>query len=164
MEPIRLVWGTGTGPTPLAAYDGALADANVHEYNLLTLSSVIPADATIERVGTAPALGPIGAQLAVVEAGTTTQSGPISAAVGWARREDGSGIFYEAADTAPTEAVTDHVITGLDSGIERRAGTFTEPTVQTASTVADDTTERYASVAVLAVYGTGSHPLSAANR
>ena len=29
MRPIRVVWGTGRGPTELAAYDAALADAGV---------------------------------------------------------------------------------------------------------------------------------------
>jgi arginine decarboxylase len=157
MEPIRIVWGTGTGPTPLAAYDGALADANVHEYNLRTLSSVIPPDATLERTGTAPSLGTVGEQLTVVEASATAQSGPVSAGLGWARRADGSGIFYEAGDTADVETVTDRVTDGLAAGVGRRAGQFDDPRIQTASTVADE--EPAASAVVLAIYGSGEPTL-----
>ena len=39
---IRLSSGRGEGPTPLAAFDAALLDAGVSNYNLLPLSSVIP--------------------------------------------------------------------------------------------------------------------------
>jgi arginine decarboxylase len=155
MEPIRIVWGTGTGPTPLAAYDGALSAANVHEYNLVALSSVIPPEATIKRAGTAPALGTVGDQLTVVEASTEAKAGPLSAALGWALREDGSGIFYEASATAGPESVKDTVLEGIRSGMDRRSGTFDEPTVEVVSTVADESSPACASVAVLAVYGTG---------
>jgi arginine decarboxylase len=47
--PIVLSTGTGNGPTPLAAFDAALLDAGVANYNLLCLSSVIPPGAVIER-------------------------------------------------------------------------------------------------------------------
>jgi len=160
MEPIRVVWGTGTGPTALAAYDGALADANVHEYNLVRLSSVIPPEATIERIGTAPALGTVGDRLLVVEASATTGSGQASAALGWARREDGSGIFYEAGADEASEPVVDRVADGLAAGIDRRSGEFDEPDVQTLTVDTDDSDAAYASVAVLAVYGTGESLLS----
>ena len=45
MGTIRVVRGTATGPTATASYDAALAAANVHDYNLVSVSSVIPADA-----------------------------------------------------------------------------------------------------------------------
>ncbi len=57
MSTIRVVWGTATGPTALAAYDAALAEAGVHNYNLISLSSVIPTEPAIEVTGTAPDLG-----------------------------------------------------------------------------------------------------------
>lgn len=46
---IFVTTGTGDGPTPLAAFDAALINAGVANYNLLYLSSVIPADAVIQR-------------------------------------------------------------------------------------------------------------------
>lgn len=47
--PITLAHGRGAGPTPLAAFDGALLDAGVANYNLLCLSSVIPPGSVIVR-------------------------------------------------------------------------------------------------------------------
>jgi arginine decarboxylase len=39
---IHVSSGRGEGPTPLAAFDAALRDAGVSNYNLIALSSVIP--------------------------------------------------------------------------------------------------------------------------
>lgn len=39
---------TGQGPTALAAFDAALANAGVANYNLIYLLSVIPADSAIQ--------------------------------------------------------------------------------------------------------------------
>lgn len=150
---IRIVWGTGTGPTRLAAYDAALADANLHEYNLVELSSVIPAGATIEPQGVAPELGSIGDRLYVVEASATTADGPASAGIGWARRPDGSGIFYEAGDEAPPETVSDRLQRGLAAGTELREGTFGEPSMQLTTIDVDGTGEGYGCAAVLAAVG-----------
>src|SRR6056297_4057573 len=98
MSTIRVVWGTASGPTRMSSYDAALADANVHNYNLVAVSSVVPADAEVEAVGTAPDLGPAGERLTVVEA-RATRAGPgrVSAALGWTTGEDGPGLFYESA-------------------------------------------------------------------
>jgi arginine decarboxylase len=65
---ITVVRGVGRGPTELAAYDAALAAAGVHDYNLVTVSSVISADASVRVRGTAPDLGPAGDRLTVVRA------------------------------------------------------------------------------------------------
>jgi arginine decarboxylase len=46
---IYLTVGRGDGPTPLAAFDNAMYDARVGNYNLIHLSSVIPPYSTIER-------------------------------------------------------------------------------------------------------------------
>jgi arginine decarboxylase (EC 4.1.1.19) len=73
---IRLVWGDGVGPTEKAAFDAALADAGLHQYNLRRLSSVIPADVTVESTGTAPELGPTGNVLDVVLAEQVSHRGP----------------------------------------------------------------------------------------
>ncbi len=44
---IYLTVGRGDGPTPLAAFDNAMYDAHVGNYNLIHLSSVIPPYSTI---------------------------------------------------------------------------------------------------------------------
>jgi arginine decarboxylase len=47
--PIVLATGLGEGPTALAAFDAALRDAGVANYNLICLSSVIPPGSVIAR-------------------------------------------------------------------------------------------------------------------
>lgn len=46
---ITISSGKGQGPTPLAAFDAALIEAGVANYNLICLSSVIPAGSVLTR-------------------------------------------------------------------------------------------------------------------
>lgn len=71
---IHVAAGVGHGPTELSAFDAALADAGVGDYNLVTVSSVVPADGTVRVVDRAPDLGPAGGRLTVVRA--TTAAAP----------------------------------------------------------------------------------------
>lgn len=157
MQPIRIVWGTGRGPTALAAYDAALADAGVHDYNLVRLSSVIPDGPPIEEVGTAPDLGPAGEGLSVVEASARGESGPQSAVLAWARSADGPGVFYEAGASAPPEDVREEARRGIDAGLDLREREHGEPRLRTVSIDADDG-EGYAAAVALAAFGE-SEPL-----
>lgn len=148
---IRIVGGTGSAGTPMAAFDTALADAGVHQYNLRTLSSVIPADVAIERVETAPDLGPTGETLDVVIAEQRSQPGARAAAgLAWARAEDGTGVFYEDANHDP-ETVAEHLAVGMQRGCELRdidpAGIETEIVTATA------TPDEYTAAVCLAIYG-----------
>ena len=155
---IRVVWGTATAPTAMASYDAALAEANVHNYNLVSVSSVVPADATVEAVGEAPDLGPAGQRLTVVEARATVAPGEDERAVaglGWARELDGPGIFYEAADTDP-DAVRERIAAGLAAGRELREWEFEDEGTRVVTAEADP--DAYTTAVVLAVYG-GSVPL-----
>lgn len=149
---IRVVWGTGAGPTEKASFDAALADAGVHQYNLRRLSSVIPGDATVESAGTAPDLGPTGNVLDVVLAEQTGQPGARAAAgLAWAR--DGSGgVFYEVGDHDPG-TVTERLQAGIEQGTTMRG--IDDP-VETRVVTAGPTPERYTSAVVAAVYGRSS--------
>lgn len=150
MSTIRVVWGTATGPTALASYDAALAAAGVHNYNLRTLSSVIPAGPDIEVVGTAPDLGPPGEGLTVVQSAATAAPGERAAAgIGWARSESGPGIFYEVEGSDP-DAVQAEIRDGLAAGRELRDWEFVDEDIQVRSVAPD---EQYASAVVLAAYG-----------
>jgi arginine decarboxylase len=151
MTSIRVVWGTGRGPTEMAAYDAALADANVHNYNLVGVSSVIPADATVEAVGTAPDLGAAGNRLTVVEAHANA-AGPqtVSAALGWVTGP-GPGLFYEAAGDTDASDMETRVSEGLDAGASLRDWTVAEETIHSESVTA--ASGEYAAAAVLGVYG-----------
>lgn len=149
---IRVVRGTGTGPTPLSAYDAALAGAGVHDHNLVTLSSVIPAGPSVEVVGTAPELGPPGSELRVVRSEARATPGERAAAgIGWVRSPEGPGIFYEVDGTDP-EAVRAEIETGLAAGADLRDREFGEPAVVVTSLSDADA---HASAVVLAVYGEG---------
>lgn len=157
MKTISVVRGTGTAPTAMSAYDAALADANVHNYNLVAVSSVIPGDAAVEFAGTAPDLGPAGNRLTVVEAHANA-AGPrhVSAGLGWTREPDGPGLFYEVADETDPGDVAARVRAGLDAGRELRDWSFSGERVETASVSADP--GEYASAVVVACYGE-SEPL-----
>jgi arginine decarboxylase len=153
MGRIRVVWGTATGPTEMASYDAALAAANVHNYNLVSVSSVVPAGAAIEAVGEAPSLGPAGRRLTVVEARATVEPGagdPAVACLGWAREPEGPGLFYEATGNE-ADAVRERVERGLEAGRELREWTCSEGGRRLVS--ADPDGAAYATAVVAAVYG-----------
>jgi arginine decarboxylase len=99
---IYLSTGAGEGPTPLAAFDAALVAAGIADYNLLCLSSVIPANARIVRSRRPTPLDEYGRRLYVVlsqmredRAGRCAHAG-----IGWIQEEaSGRGLFVEMHDT-----------------------------------------------------------------
>lgn len=150
MSTIYVVTGAATAPTEMASYDAALAAANIHNYNLVPVSSVIPAHARVEAVDTAPDLGPAGNRLTVVEArATTDEAGTVSAGLGWTTG-DGPGLFYEASGTDP-DTVEDAVRTGLDAGRDLREWSFDDEEVVVTSADADS--DGYTTVVAVAAYG-----------
>ena len=154
MKTIRVAWGSATGPTAMSSFDAALAEAGVHNYNLVALSSVVPADAHVERVGTASDLGPAGEALYAVVGRETLipgVDGDAVAGLGWVRSESGRGLFYEAGGTDP-DAVERAVESGLRRGMELREWAFTaDPEVVVESTPADDA--EHTTAVVIAAYG-----------
>jgi arginine decarboxylase len=98
---IHLATGTGDGPTPLAAFDAALMDAGVANYNLLCLSSVIPPNARIVRARHRTLPDDYGRRLYVVMS-QMRQSQPghqAHAGIGWVQEGgDGRGLFVELHD------------------------------------------------------------------
>lgn len=154
MEPIRVARGSGRGPTATASFDAALADANLANYNLVTVSSVVPADATVERVGTAPDLGPTGDGLHCVLARRTLDpgtDGPAVAGLGWARTPSGRGLFYEESGTDP-DAVRGAVTVGLDHGMDLRGWTA-ERDPEVVVETRPGARESYTTAVVVAAYG-----------
>jgi arginine decarboxylase len=96
---IALTKGVGTGDTKIAAFDAALFDAGIANYNLIRLSSIIPPGSAIERVRPEQKPEEFGNKLYVVyasqienEAGKQAWAG-----VGWVLAGDGSGkgLFTE---------------------------------------------------------------------
>lgn len=155
MGAIRIVWGTASGPTAMASYDAALADGNVHDYNLVTVSSVIPANGEIEVIGKAPDLGPAGERLTVVQGQKTVPpeaEAPAVAGLGWDREPNGPGIFYETSGTDP-EKVTKDLEAGLAAGRDLREWNFENGGQRLV--VAEPDSGKYSTAVVLAVYGRG---------
>jgi arginine decarboxylase len=153
MSVLRVVWGSATTPTAMSAYDAALADANIHNYNLVTVSSVIPAGPPLEAVGTAPDLGPAGNRLTVVQSKATlapSEDGPAVAGIGWARSESGRGIFYEASGE-DRDTVRETIEAGLAAGRELRDWGFIHEDVTVHEVCGDP--ERHTAVVVCAIYG-----------
>ncbi|MDZ7654020.1 MAG: pyruvoyl-dependent arginine decarboxylase [Burkholderiaceae bacterium] len=98
---ITLAAGIGRGPTELAAFDAALLDAGVANYNLICLSSVIPPGSRIVRERWRTPAHEYGRRLYVVMS-QMRESRPgheAHAGVGWVRDEaDGHGLFVELHD------------------------------------------------------------------
>ena len=175
MSTIHVASGVGVADTAMASYDAALAAANLHEYNLIAVSSVIPAEATVKRVDRVPDLGPAGNALTVVEARRTVgpndavdfregaRSGAeqpadkraprrrpdVVAGLGWATGPD-SGIFYEVTGEDP-DGVRDRIHAGLDAGIELRERAI--PDRELCIEATPSTPDRYTTAVVIAAYG-----------
>lgn len=153
MTTIHVAGGIGRAPTAMAAYDAALADANLHNYNLVAVSSVIPADAAIDVVDRAPDLGSAGNRLTVVEGrsvvGPDEPAETAATAIAWATGP-GPGLFYEASGTDP-DAVEADARRGLDAGCELREWEFTDRDALVSVVDADD--GGHTAAVVLAAYG-----------
>jgi len=95
---IRLTRGIGRGPTELAAFDAALMDAGVANYNLICLSSVIPPGSEIERGKYRTPTDEYGRRLYVVmsQMRESTPGAWAHAGVGWVQNEARRyGLFVE---------------------------------------------------------------------
>ena len=97
--------GKGQGKTLLSAFDSALFDAGVSNYNLLTLSSIIPPTTIIKQQKYKTLDEEYGHKLYVVMSeNRSRESGRfIGAAIGWCQEEDGRGVFVEHHFTENSE-------------------------------------------------------------
>ena len=100
---IRITSAVGTAPTTLGAFDAALQNAGIENYNLIYLSSVIPMGAVLKRGRYATPPGEYGHRLYVVSARhETTHLGEEAwAGLGWTQEtETGRGLFVEFHGTS----------------------------------------------------------------
>lgn len=137
---IRVVPGTGTGPTALAAFDAALVAAGAADRNLIKLSSVIPAGAVVERPERrVEAPGGWGDRLYVVlaELRTSQLHDRLAAGIGWVQEPaTGRGLFVEHEGHSLDEVET-HIRDSLDSMVRSRDMDFGPVQVQLADTVCE---------------------------
>lgn len=149
---IEVVWGAGEGRTDLGAFDVALADAGVANYNLVTFSSVVPPDATVATVGTHEAFYPVGAPVGVVLAATHAEPGERAAAgLGWALAEEG-GVFMEACDPSPG-ACRERIQAALADAQDARDWNWHHDETVIRSVAPDIDADRHGAVVVVAMYG-----------
>ncbi len=162
---IRLVEGVGTGPTTLAAYDAALRQVGVADYNLIRLSSVIPAGSMLTRSeGPLRPPGRWGDRMYVVtaDARTAVAGAAVWAGIGWARDpSSGHGLLveHEAHTQADVIADIEASLASLRRGRGRAGERLTDGQVMT---VGITCAEQPVCALVLAMFSTEPwHPLAA---
>lgn len=116
--------GSAAGDTLLSAFDHALQRAGVQDFNLVTLSSVIPPRSRIRQVD-APLDGGHGDLLFCVRAEAyADQPGDTAwAGLGWLTDETGGGLFVEHHGHSE-EAVLEQIERSLADMNERRGGGY----------------------------------------
>lgn len=119
---IRLSRGAGSGPTALAAFDAALVEAGLQGLNLVRLSSVIPAAATVTEVKPGEQIVGDHGDLAFcvyAEATTSTPGEAVWAGVAWALRDDGSGAGLFVEHSGSTRAQVEHDLSATLAAMSR---------------------------------------------
>ena len=118
---IDIVWGKSEGKTLLSAFDRALLEAGINNFNLIPLSSVIPKNSTVEKVEKAHMSKKIGDILYVVIAsfGCKQSNTIISAGLGWIQTEQG-GLFIESTGEFSQEDCEEEIRVGLTEMLESR--------------------------------------------
>jgi len=96
---ISITWGVGEGETRIAAFDNALCNAGIANYNLIKLSSVIPenSDVVIEKVDRNEIEHGHKLYVVLAECFETKPGKKAVAGLGWvtANHIKGKGIFVE---------------------------------------------------------------------
>ena len=95
---IELSKSTGKGPTKLSAFDSALNNAGVANFNLIRLSSVIPPKSQVKILDKAKSSGIWGDKLYVVmaEMRVSNHNEEAWAGIGWVQdQKTGKGLFVE---------------------------------------------------------------------
>jgi arginine decarboxylase len=121
---ITVTSAVGSGVTGLSAFDAALDNAGIGNFNLVQLSSVIPAGSSIEDLDGAAATvdGEWGDRLYVVMAKAEVEEigDEAWAGIGWVQQEDSrKGLFVE--HSSPTKShLQSELMNSLGSMRERR--------------------------------------------
>jgi len=104
---IVVTWGVGEGKTEIAAFDNALWDAGIANYNLIKLSSVIPKDSKVVVRKMDANQKEHGHKLYVVlaEAYERRKGKKAVAGLGWVTSDhvEGKGIFVEKGGSSKEE-------------------------------------------------------------
>lgn len=138
---IRVSRGTGTGRTRLSAFDAALHDAGVADFNLVQLSSVIPAGSSVQEVASYGQLvGEHGDALYCVytDAYATTPGEQAWAGVAWSSHDDGSGAGLFVEHSGGSHSAVQHELDLSLEDLSRNRGGHYSPSGQLLTTVECD--------------------------
>lgn len=110
---INITTGQGYGKTTLSAFDAALKDAGVYNYNLIVLSSIIPTGSVVKTRVFQADPKEYGNRLYVVKADMRSrESGKyIGTALGWFQLPDGRGVFVEHEEIGETKEAVESNLT-----------------------------------------------------
>jgi pyruvoyl-dependent arginine decarboxylase len=150
---ISIRTGAGEGRTPLSAFDAALQAAGVADFNLVTLSSVIPPGSKLRHVSnTLP--GGHGDLLFCVRAEAhADEPGEVAwAGLGWVVDETGGGLFVEHHG-ASEASVARQIELSLADMNAKRGGTYGPVQMALASA---ESTDLPACAVVIAAYRVSS--------
>lgn len=102
---IYITTGKGYGKTLISAFDAALKNAGVYNYNIVKLSSIIPPASNIKIAKYKADPSKYGDRLYVVKAEyRSRESGKyIGATIGWYQLPDGRGVFVEHEEIGETK-------------------------------------------------------------
>jgi arginine decarboxylase len=125
---ITLTSAVGSGVTGLSAFDAALVNAGIGNFNLVQLSSVIPAGSSIDDLDGAAATvdGEWGDRLYVVMAKAEVEEfgDEAWAGIGWVQQEDSrKGLFVEHSSSTKSHLQSE-LINSLGSMRESRSEHF----------------------------------------
>jgi arginine decarboxylase len=150
--------GKGTGKTLLSAFDTALKDAGVYNYNLITLSSVIPPGTKIVKRKFHTPKDEYGHKLYVVMSDIRSQNVDyyIGASLGWYQLDDGRGVFVEHKTEANfldivKETLYKKVKDSLTDLCANRRFSFNEKKMDIATSITKVTTQPTCAL-IIAVY------------
>lgn len=141
---IKVVKSVGEGSTLLSAFDNALQNAGVSNYNLVRLSSIIPPGTKVSNIShyeTPPE--EFGHKLYLVMADIrSNEAGKyIAAGIGWYQLEDNRGYFVEHEVIGETKIavkseIDQRIRNTLKDMCKFRKTTFNEKQVHTAISIA----------------------------
>jgi arginine decarboxylase len=116
--------GTGSARTLLAAFDTALLEAGVANFNLITLSSVIPPHSRVRVVDTTLSGGHGDRLYCVLSAAYADHPGEIAwAGLGWSTDATTGGLFVEHHGGSE-ESVSEQIDLSLADMNENRGGGY----------------------------------------
>ena len=123
-----VISGLGEGQTGLSAFDSALWDAGISNYNLIRLSSIIPKNSKLKIKKIDWNKKEIGNKLYVVlsESLQDKKGKDAWSGIGWIQAKDGSGVLMEHSGESKKE-VEALIIKSLEDAKKTRGGGYSKP-------------------------------------